>query len=49
VREQELMRRLVKESMLPILEVDVSDSDIPHACGRIADLLETTGGLWAIS
>ena len=49
VREQELMRRLVGESKLSSLEVDVSDGDISRACGRIADWLETTGGLWAIS
>ncbi len=49
VREQELMRRLVGESKLSSLEVDVSDGDISRACGRIADWLETTGGLWVIS
>ena len=49
VREQELMRRLVGESKLSSHEVDVSDGDISRACGRIADWLETTGGLSAIS
>ncbi len=46
VREQELMKRLVGESMLPRLELDVSDNDIPRAVEKIADWLETTGGLW---
>lgn len=46
VREQDLIRRLVGESMLPSLEVDVSNSDVPQACSTIADWLET-GGLWA--
>jgi len=49
VREQELIRRLVGESMLPSLEVDVSERSIPQACGFIADWLESTGGLSAIS
>ena len=31
VREQELMKRLVGESLLPRLELDISDNDIPHA------------------
>jgi len=46
VREQELMRRLVGESRLPRLEVDISDNDIPLAVERIADWTEATGGLW---
>jgi hypothetical protein len=47
VREQELFRRLVRESTLPFLEVDVSDDDLPAVAGRIADWLESTGGLAA--
>lgn len=47
VREQELLRRLVAESILPTLEVDVSDDDVAAATDRIADWLEATGGLWA--
>lgn len=47
IREQELMRRLVGESMLPTLELDVSDSDVARAADRIADWLTETGGLWA--
>jgi len=47
VREQELMRRLVDQSILPVKEVDISDNDIPRACEEIADWLTETGGLWA--
>lgn len=46
--EQELFRRLVGESALPVLEVDVSDDDVPGAVERIADWLEGNGGLWAM-
>jgi hypothetical protein len=49
IREQELMRRLVGESILPVLELDISDSDVPRAADRIADWLESTGGLYAKS
>jgi hypothetical protein len=47
VREQELFARLAAESILPRLELDVSDGDVARACERIADWMETTGGLWA--
>lgn len=47
MREQQLMRRLVAESVLPVLELDVSDSDVPRACGQIADWMESKGLLWA--
>jgi hypothetical protein len=47
VREQELCRRLVGESILPKLELDISDGNVPRACGEIADWLEKTDGLWA--
>ena len=46
MREQELMKRLVGESILPKLELDISDNDIPGAVEKIADWLESTGGLW---
>jgi hypothetical protein len=46
VREQELLQRLVAESTLPALTLDVSDNDIPAAADRIADWLHATGGLW---
>jgi hypothetical protein len=44
--EQELMRRLVGESLLPVLTLDVSDSDVGRAADRVADWLEATGGLY---
>lgn len=47
IAEQELMRRLAGESLLPVLELDVSDSDVPRAAARVADWLESTGGLYA--
>ena len=47
IREQELFARLARESILPRLELDVSDGDVPGACERIADWMESTGGLWA--
>ena len=46
VDEQELMRRLIGESILPTLELDISDSNVVRACERIADWMESTGGLW---
>ncbi|MBP7829842.1 MAG: hypothetical protein KA248_07985 [Kiritimatiellae bacterium] len=49
VREQELLRRLASESILPRLELDVSDSRVPAACDRVADWLEATGGLYMSS
>jgi hypothetical protein len=47
IAEQELMRRLAGESLLPVLELDISDSDVPRAADRIAGWLESTGGLYA--
>jgi hypothetical protein len=46
VCEQELMQRLVGESLLPRLELDISDNNIPQAVEKIADWMESTGGLW---
>ena len=34
-------------SRLPVREIDISDDDLAGACDRIADWLESTGGLWA--
>lgn len=45
--EQALLQRLVSESILPTLELDISDNDVPGAADRIADWLEGTGGLYA--
>lgn len=47
VKEQELLRELVASSTLPVVEIDISDGDVPAAADRIADWLETTGGLYA--
>jgi hypothetical protein len=47
VREQELFLRLARESKLPRLELDVSDGNTARACERIADWMQSTGGLWA--
>ena len=46
IEEQELLRRLAGESILPHLELDISDNNIPRAVERIADWMESTGGLW---
>jgi hypothetical protein len=46
VHEQELMHRLVSESRLPRLDLDISDNNIPRAVEKIADWMESTGGLW---
>jgi hypothetical protein len=46
IEEQELMRRLVGESRLPALNIDISDNNIPAAVERIANWMESTGGLW---
>lgn len=47
VREQEIMEQLIHESILPVLELDISDNNLPHAANRVADWLEGNGGLWA--
>jgi hypothetical protein len=49
VEEQELMKKLVGESRLQTLRVDISDNNIPKAVNTIADWLEATGGLLALS
>jgi hypothetical protein len=46
IEEQELMRRLVGESILPRLELDISDNDLNCAASKVADWMESTGGLW---
>jgi hypothetical protein len=47
VAEQELMRRLTGESILPVYELDISHGDVGRAADEIADWLERTGGLWS--
>lgn len=46
VEEQQLLRRLVAESSLPKLELDISDNNIDAAVEKIADWMEATGGLY---
>ena len=46
VAEQTLIKRLVAESSLPKLELDISDNNIPAAVEKIADWMEQTGGLY---
>ena len=45
-REQELLRRLAGESILPVLELDTTDGDLDAPCGQVADWMSATGGLW---
>ena len=47
MREQELLRAMARDSRLPVLELDASDDDIAAACGKVADWMTGTGGLWA--
>lgn len=45
IREQVLMDELVASSLIPTLELDISDNDVPAAVGKIATWLEESGGL----
>jgi hypothetical protein len=45
-REQELVRELAGESILPVLELDTSAGDLDGACEQVADWMASTGGLW---
>ena len=36
-----------RQPILPVFELDISDSEVPRAADRIADWLESTGGLYA--
>jgi hypothetical protein len=47
VAEQEALRAVVGRSLLPVLEVDLSDDDVDAAADRVAGWLEATGGLTA--
>jgi len=47
VEEQEELRRLASESALPVLELDISDNDVPRAAEQIAGWMGHTGGLWS--
>jgi hypothetical protein len=47
IDDQEMFRQLICKSVLPTLELDISDNDIAQAVEKIADWMERTGGLWA--
>ena len=47
ILEQDLFREMVRQSILPTLELNVSDNDIHNAAAKIADWMESTGGLWS--
>jgi hypothetical protein len=47
IGEQDLLRRLVGQSILPTLELDVSDNNVERAVEGIAGWMTQTGGLWA--
>jgi len=46
INEQEELQRLAGLSILPVMQVDISDDDVEGAVNRIADWLEETGGLY---
>lgn len=46
IDEQELMRSLIGNSILPCFTVDVSDNDVSAAVEKIADWLEQSDGLY---
>lgn len=47
MREQALFREIAASSILPVLDLDVSDDDVASAADRVADWLATTGALTA--
>lgn len=46
ITEQEKMKDLVARSMLPVLHLDISDSNVTRAADAVADWLRETGGLF---
>jgi len=46
IEEQKLFQRLISESSLPKLELDISDNDISRRVENIADWMEQTGALY---
>ncbi|MCK9211526.1 MAG: hypothetical protein M0P61_11875 [Ignavibacteriaceae bacterium] len=48
IEEQELMKKLVSESQLQTLWLDVSDNDIPAAVDKIANWMDATDGLYML-
>ncbi len=47
IDEQEEFRKLIKTSLLPSMELDISDGNFKLAADKIADWMESTGGLYA--
>jgi hypothetical protein len=47
VREQEALRELIADSILPTLKLDVTDHDVSAAADCVANWVTETGGLWA--
>jgi hypothetical protein len=47
IREQEIIKKLVAESILPKFELDISDNNVPKAVDKIADWMKETGGLYS--
>jgi hypothetical protein len=47
LEEQETFKKIIQKSSLPLLELDISDNNIPRITEDIATWLEKTGGLWA--
>ncbi len=47
IEEQERFRALARQSLLPALELDMSDGDLAGAAEHVADWLAETGGLYA--
>lgn len=47
IQEQEVFRQRISASILPHLEVDISDNDIERVVEHIGAWLESTGGLYA--
>jgi hypothetical protein len=45
IEEQKILRELIAASTLPTFTVDVSDNSVPRAVDKIADWMESTGGL----
>jgi hypothetical protein len=48
LKEQALFRELAGSSLLPSMELDMSDDDIPRGADRVAEWMEHTGGLRAL-
>ena len=47
IDEQNLFKELISKSILPTLELDISDNNIKETVEKSADWLSDTGGLWA--